>query len=171
MKTRHTVVAAIAAFALLGSACTSGGAVEQTSDNPGSNLRAGESYDPRAFEGESVNILLIEHPFVDTLRPLIPAFEQETGITVTLEVLNEQQGFDKLQADLSAGSGNFDLFMTSPLQNWQYSAAGWVEPLDGYVGNDAITMPGYDFDDFAPGILDSGRWNLELLTGLGEGPA
>lgn len=170
MKTRHTVVAAIAAFALLGSACTSGGAVEQTSDNPGSNLRAGESYDPRAFEGESVNILLIEHPFVDTLRPLIPAFEQETGITVTLEVLNEQQGFDKLQADLSAGSGNFDLFMTSPLQNWQYSAAGWVEPLDGYVGNDAITMPGYDFDDFAPGILDSGRWNLELLTGLGEGP-
>ena len=170
MKTRHTLVAAIAAFALLGSACTSGGAVEQNLDNPGADLRVGASYDPRAFDGESIDILLIEHPFVDTLRPLIPGFEEETGITVNLEVLNEQQAFDKLQADLSAGSGNFDLFMTSPLQNWQYAAAGWVEPLDGYVGNDAITMPNYDFDDFAPGILDSGRWNLELLTGLGEGP-
>lgn len=170
MKTRHTLVAAIAAFALLGSACTTGGAVEQNLDNPGTDLRSEETYDPRAFEGESINILLIEHPFVDTLRPLIPGFEQETGITVNLEVLNEQQGFDKLQADLSAGSGNFDVFMTSPLQNWQYSAAGWVEPLDGYVGNDGITMPGYDFDDFAPGILNSGRWTLEPLTGLGEGP-
>ena len=169
MKTSKTIVAAIATFVLLGSACSSGGAVDQSSGNPGSDLRAGESYDARAFEGESINILLIEHPFVDTVRPLIPEFEEETGITVNLEVLNEQQGFDKLQADLSAGSGNFDLFMTSPLQNWQYAAAGWVEPLDGYVGNDSITMPGYNLDDFAPGILASGRWNLEPLSGLGEG--
>jgi len=170
MKTRYNLVAALAAFTLMIGACSTGGSPGQVTDSQGSDIRLGESYDPRAFEGKSINILLIEHPFVDSLVPLIPAFEEQTGITVNLEVLNEAQGFDKLQADLSAGVGNYDLFMTDPLHNWQYSAAGWIEPLDGYIANDAITMPGYDFEDFAPGIVNAGRWNQELLTGLGEGP-
>ncbi|QYG13159.1 ABC transporter substrate-binding protein [Microbacterium sp. PAMC22086] len=169
MGKKTVAVAAITAATLMLGACSSGTAPDESSENPGADLRAGEAYDPRAFEGESINLLLIEHPFVESLRPLIPAFEEETGIKVNLEVLNEQQGFDKLQADLSAGVGNYDLFMTDPLHNWQYSAAGWIEPLDGYVGNDAITMPGYNLDDFAPGVLNAGRWNRELLSGLGEG--
>lgn len=136
---------------------------------PGSDIRPGEQYDPKAFEGSTIRFLMIEHPFVESLRPLLPEFEQQTGIKVELEVLNEQQGFDKLQADLSAGVGNFDLFMTDPLHNWQYAAADWLEPLDGYIANSAITMPNYNVDDFAPGVLNSGRWNRQLLTGLGEG--
>ncbi len=162
-------VAAGALSALLLSGCTPGAENVDNGSIPGSDLRAGESYDAKAFSGSTIKILLIEHPFVDSLKPLLSDFEKETGIKVELEVLNEQQGFDKLQADLSAGVGNFDLFMTDPLHNWQYSAANWVEPLDGYVANDAITMPNYNVDDFAPGILNAGRWNRELLTGLGEG--
>lgn len=162
-----TAIAAATALVLVG--CSSTPGETDSGAQPGSDLRAGESYDPRAYEGESLNFLMIEHPFVESLRPLLPEFEELTGITVNLEVLNEQQGFDKLQADLSAGVGNYDLFMTDPLHNWQYSAAGWIEPLDGYIENDAITMPEYDVDDFAPGVLAAGRWNGELLSGLGEG--
>ncbi|MGV8970019.1 MAG: ABC transporter substrate-binding protein [Microbacteriaceae bacterium] len=169
MGKKITVIAIVAVATLFMGACSSTQTVDPAAGNPGADLRAGMDYDPRAFEGESINMLLIEHPFVNSLRPLIPDFEAATGIKVNLEVLNEQQGFDKLQADLSAGVGNYDLFMTDPLHNWQYSAAGWIEPLDGYVGNDAITMPDYNLDDFAPGVLNAGRWNRELLTGLGEG--
>lgn len=159
---------AAASLALILTAC-SGGEGSSGSGSGGAELRAGETYDPKAFEGSTLNLLLIEHPFVDSLTPLLPDFEAETGITVNVEVLAEQQGFDKLQADLSSGAGNYDVFMTDPLHNWQYAAADWVEPLEGYLANEAITMPGYDVEDFVPGIYQAGQWNRELLSGIGEG--
>ncbi|MFH5824530.1 ABC transporter substrate-binding protein [Georgenia sp. AZ-5] len=159
------ICASTLALVACGPANSGGGA----GDGGGAELRAGESYDPRAFEGAELNLLLIEHPFVAALEPLLPQFEEETGIKVNIEVLSEQQGFDKLQADLSAGAGNYDVFMTDPLHNWQYAAADWLEPLEGYVENDAVTMPEYNVEDFIPGIYDAGRWNRELLSGIGEG--
>lgn len=162
-----TVAASLAA-ALTLAAC--GPASSPTPDTgTGKDLRQGEAFDPQAFAGAELNVMLIEHPFVGSLKPLLPDFEQQTGIKVNLEVLNEQQGFDKLQADLSSGAGNYDVFMTDPLHNWQYAAANWVEPLDGYLENPAVTPDDYDVEDFVPGIFSAGRWNRELLSGLGEG--
>jgi multiple sugar transport system substrate-binding protein len=158
---------AIAGLALAG--CSQSSPTDQGQSNAGAELRTGQQYDPKAFTGSTLKVLLIEHPFVASLKPLLPGFEAQTGIKVELEVLNEQQGFDKLQADLSASAGNYDVFMTDPLHNWQYAAANWVEPLDGYVGNPAVTAPDYNADDFVPGIYKAGRWNREMLKGLGEG--
>lgn len=170
MKLRSAAIVAAIGVAATGlAACGSSASSEEPAASGGSDLRAGEQYDPRAFEGQTVNLLLIEHPFVAALEPLIPQFEEQTGIDVNYEVFSEQQGFDKLQADLSAGAGNYDVIMTDPLHNWQYAAAGWLEPLEGYVGNDAVTMPGYDVEDFVPGVYQAGQWNLELGSGIGEG--
>jgi len=167
-RTAAALVAAIALGATGLSACGASGSGDTPSEG-GETLRTGEAYDPRAFEGSSINLLLIEHPFVSALEPLIPEFEELTGIDVSYEVFSEQQGFDKLQADLSAGSGNYDILMTDPLHNWQYAAAGWLEPLEGYIENDSVTMPEYDAADFVPGIFEAGQWNLELGGGIGEG--
>jgi multiple sugar transport system substrate-binding protein len=130
---------------------------------------AAAQVDWRAAEGESINLMLISHPFVDSLKPLLPAFTEMTGIEVTFEELAEQPGFEKLLADLSSRTGTYDVFMTSPLNNWQYASAGWLEPLDPYLADPAQTDASYNVDDFIPGILASGRWTLEPLTGVGEG--
>jgi len=119
--------------------------------------------------GGEVNLLLVSHAFVDALTPLIPEFEQETGIKVHYEVLAEGPAFEKLLADLSSGTGNYDLFMTSPINNWQYISGGWIEPLDDYINDPAKTPESWDIDDFVPGILNSGRWTGEPLKGVGEG--
>lgn len=156
----------LASFSLI--ACGGGGQEVTPTKTVPATGSAG-TYDPRAFEGESLTLLLIEHPFVASLEPLIPEFEELTGIDVTLEVFAEQQGFDKLQADLSSKAGNYDVIMTDPLHNWQYAAAGWLEPLEGYIADQALTMPEYNADDFVPGIFDAGKWNLELGSGIGEG--
>ncbi len=124
----------------------------------------------RQFEGTTLNALLISHPFVDSLQPLLPEFEELTGITVTTEVLAEVPGFEKLLSDLSSGTGTYDVFMTSPLNNWQYATAGWVEPLDAYLENPALTGADDEVEDFAPVIWAAGRWTLEPMTGIGEGP-
>ncbi|MBN9021365.1 MAG: extracellular solute-binding protein, partial [Rhizobiales bacterium] len=120
--------------------------------------------------GSKINLLLISHPFVESLKPLLPEFTALTGIEVTFEELAEQPGFEKLLADLSSGTGTYDAFMTSPLNNWQYATAGWLEPLDPFIGDAGLTdAAAYDIEDFAPGVLASGRWTREPMKGIGEG--
>lgn len=119
--------------------------------------------------GEEINLLLVSHTFVDALKPLIPEFEKETGIKVKYEVLAEGPAFEKLLADLSSNTGIYDVFMTSPINNWQYISGGWIEPLDEYIADKAKTPESWDFDDFVPGIVNSGRWTGEPLKGVGEG--
>lgn len=120
--------------------------------------------------GSKINLLLISHPFVDALKPLLPEFTELTGIEVDFEEFAEQPGFEKLLADLSSGTGTYDAFMTSPLNNWQYATGDWLEPLDAYIDDPALTdAAAYDMADFAPGILASGRWTREPMAGMGEG--
>lgn len=123
----------------------------------------------KAADGQTINLMLISHPFVESLKPLLPEFTAKTGIKVTYEELAEQSGFEKLLADLSSKTGTYDVFMTSPLNNWQYAAAGWLEPLDGLIANTDKTAADYDVNDFIPSILSAGRWNLTPLKGIGEG--
>lgn len=167
----RTVAAAcsIVATALVVAACGSSTPTE-TDTSAGAEIRTGESFDPTAFSGEEINLLLVEHPFVDSLEPLLTDFETQAGITVNVEVLNEDQAFDKIEADLSSGAGNYDVIMTDPLHNWKYAAAGWIDPLDSYLNNPAITSADYNPDDFVQGIFDAGRWTGDLLEGQGEGP-
>ncbi|MUG44385.1 ABC transporter substrate-binding protein [Paenibacillus woosongensis] len=120
-------------------------------------------------QGEEINLLLVSHTFVDALKPLIPEFEKETGIKVKYEVLAEGPAFEKLLADLSSNTGIYDVFMTSPINNWQYISGGWVEPLDDYIADKSKTPDSWDFNDFVPGIVNSGRWTGEPLKGVGEG--
>ena len=123
----------------------------------------------KADEGQTINLMLISHPFVDSLKPLLPEFTAKTGIKVTYEELAEQSGFEKLLADLSTKTGTYDVFMTSPLNNWQYASAGWLEPLDPLLADPAKTDADYDVGDFIPSILAAGKWTLEPLKGIGEG--
>ena len=135
-------------------------------------LHAGfaQSVDWRKYEGTELRILLVSHPFVGSLTPLLPEFEAATGIEVTVEELAEQPASEKLLADLSSGTGTYDVFMTSPISNWQYAIAGWLEPLDDYLSNPSLTEASYDVEDFTPGVWAAGRWNLQLMSGIGEGP-
>ncbi len=123
----------------------------------------------KAAEGQTINLMLISHPFVESLKPLLPEFTAKTGIKVTFEELAEQSGFEKLLADLSTKTGTYDVFLTSPLNNSQYSAAGWLEPLDPWIADTSKTAADYNLDDFIPSILAAGRWNLTPMQGIGEG--
>ena len=58
-----------------------------------------QEFDWKQQEGSSVNALLVSHQFVEALKPLVPEFEEMTGISVTLDVLAEQAAFEKLLAE------------------------------------------------------------------------
>ena len=121
-----------------------------------------QDFDWRAFEGTSLKLLLNQHPYQQALVGELPKFEELTGIKVTYDVFPEQNYFDKVTIDLSAGAAStYDVFMTGAYMIWQYAPAGWMEPLEPYINDPAKTNPDYDFEDIFPDLRNSERWNLE----------
>ncbi len=130
---------------------------------------AGE-FDWTQRAGDEVSLILVRHPFTESMLPLIPEFETLTGIRVIYEILSEEEFREKLLIDLSTGAGTYDLFMTGPVTTWQYLYAGWVEPLDEYLADPSLTSDDYNMDDFIPSLIASSRWDGNPGSPIGTGP-
>lgn len=135
------------------------------------NLTSAQEFNWRAFEGESLKLLLNQHPYQQALVGELPKFTELTGIEVTYDVFPEQNYFDKVTIDLSAGDAStYDVFMTGAYMIWQYAPAGWMEPLEPYINDPAKTNPDYDFEDILADLRNSEMWNLEPgRQNLGQG--
>ena len=96
-------------------------------------------------------ILLVDQPAVqDLVDNWIPKFEAETQCDVTVEVIPEA-GIDEKMA-LSAASDQFDVFMVG-VRNWSPAiTAGWLEPLDQYLDDEALSPPDW-LGGFPPELL------------------
>lgn len=124
----------------------------------------------RAYEGSTLTIGLNKHPFTESLRPMLKDFEKLTGIHVAYVILPEEEYFEKLLIDLSSGSGIFDVYMTSPMFEWRYQYAGWIEDLNKYWNNPELTdQKWYEREDFYDKPLRANMWNGKIGGGLGEG--
>jgi multiple sugar transport system substrate-binding protein len=130
-----------------------------------------QDFDWRAHEGESLKVLLNQHPYQQALVGELDKFIELTGIEVTYDVFPEQNYFDKVTIDLSAGDAStYDVFMTGAYMIWQYAPAGWMEPLEPYINDPAKTNPDYDFEDIFADLRNSEMWNLEPgRDNLGKG--
>jgi multiple sugar transport system substrate-binding protein len=124
----------------------------------------------RCFEGSTIHVLLSGHPIQGTIIGLLPEFKKLTGITVKVDVLPEEDFFQKLNIDFEGGKGAIDVFMTAPLYQWQYAQAGWIEDLTPYIADPALTdKDWYNPDDFFPLVWKASMWNGTIGSGLGKG--
>ena len=120
-----------------------------------------DGFDWRAYEGESLRLLLNQHPYQQALVGELDKFTELTGIEVSYDVFPEQNYFDKVTIDLSAGDAStYDVFMTGAYMIWQYAPAGWMEPLEPYINDPAKTNADYDFEDIFSDLRESEMWNL-----------
>jgi multiple sugar transport system substrate-binding protein len=128
------------------------------------------TFDWQRHNGAEVHLILNRHPYTESLLPLIPQFEELTGIAVPEPlILPEAEYFEKLRLDLSTGTGEFDVFMTGPEIHWAYDEAGWSEPLEGYLADPNLVAPEYDEADIFSSLMNANRWDLTVGGGLGEG--
>ena len=105
-----------------------------------------EGFNWKAHDGEELKLLLNQHPYQQALVGELDKFTELTGIKVTYDVFPEQNYFDKVTIDLQAGEAStYDVFMTGAYMIWQYSPAGWMEPLEPYINDPAKTNSDYDF--------------------------
>ena len=108
--------------------------------------------DWKKFEGTNLRMLLNNHWWTDAVKAKVAGFEEMTGMKVTLDILSEDNYYQKAAVELSAGTGNYDGLMVGNLQAGQYMAAGWLAPLSDLL-NGAVSPEWYQIDD----IFASGR--------------
>jgi multiple sugar transport system substrate-binding protein len=157
-KRWQLVVGAATAVAVV--AATAPGALAQDASAPAS------SFDWQRFAGQEITIVATQNPWQAALEPLIPEFQELTGMTVNFESLPEQQFRQRLQVELTAGSDDIDGFMTAVLQDGaRFTRAGWYEDLAPYPQDPSITSPDYGFTNFGEGLI-SGHTIDGTLIGM-----
>ena len=113
-----------------------------------SGLVFGEDFNWRKYEGTTIRALLGKSAFTPIQQKHIKEFEELTGITVKAEYYPSNPLRRKLIMELGAGNKDLDVFGGMMKTAYQYDTAGWLEPLDKYLNNPALTSPEYDFKDF-----------------------
>lgn len=115
-----------------------------------------EDFNWRQFEGQTINGLLNEGPLVSAyVEPQIREFEELTGIRVRLEKLADNQARQKLDIVLSGKDPSVDFFhVQMDERGGAYTVAGYLENLEPYLSNPALTPPDYDYEnDWAKGCV------------------
>lgn len=113
-----------------------------------------QDFDWRQFEGQEIRFLMNQHPFTDFIEPLVPEFEELTGIDVTLESYPEDQFRQRRLLEVGSGAATLDGYMVMPGQvGAQYLGADWIRYLDDFVDDPTLTNPDLDLEDFFDGAL------------------
>jgi len=127
---------------------------------------ASSTFDWKQFSGTTVNVMLVDHPWTKGFKASLDDFMNETGIKVNLEVLPEDDYFDKLNKNFKNGT-SADVFMTgldSTIVDQQHQ--GVIESLTPFINNPKLTAADYNVADFPSDVLDPAM--LPALNGKNE---
>lgn len=121
-----------------------------SNNDDSSNEPSSDSNDENKKDVE-LRIVAANHPWTEAIEPLIPQFEEETGIKVKLEKYFEDQLTQKLTTEFTAGSDSIDVFMIRPLQEGKlFNLNGWVADLTSYTSDSE-----WDLSDFTESSVNS----------------
>jgi multiple sugar transport system substrate-binding protein len=97
-----------------------------------------------------LRFLAANHPYFNTIKPLIPEFEKQTGIKVNVENYEEKQLNTKLVVEFASNTSAVDVFMTRTFEEGRlFSRNKWYEPLNNYLKNKNKTSSKWDWADFS----------------------
>jgi len=113
-----------------------------------------QSFDWKRADGQTINVLLNNHPWSQAMRELTKDFTAKTGVNVRLEILAEEPFRTRQQTLLQARSKDVDVFMTLTMREGRlFDRAGWYENLGALVSNPSKTAPDFDLPDFGKGLI------------------
>lgn len=127
-------------------------------------LQSGKPYD-----GTTISFISLNYTYSQGLKALAPEFEEATGIKVNFDLLGTLDNIQKQRLELSAGSGDLDVYQIPPFNRTEYQRAGWLEPLDGYISDPEKTPPAWAPDDFFPvsyqqGVFEGQHLDLPIFA-------
>jgi len=84
--------------------------------------------------------------------PLMKEFEETHGIDVIFVSLPEDAARQKMMLDMSSHTGQYDIVTTGVWSLATYAAAGFLEPLDDWMENQA-NLDYFSTDDYVPASM------------------
>ena len=90
-------------------------------------------------DGETITVAVIPASYFDNLISLAPQFEALTGITLRFEKVPAGQIRQKALLDLSSKTATYATHAADPMYYPLYVANRWVEPLDRFLNDPALT--------------------------------
>jgi multiple sugar transport system substrate-binding protein len=103
---------------------------------------------------KEIRIAMFKSPATDAAQRLIPEFESSTGIKVQLEVLPYSDLLDKVQTEFLAQSSRYDVVMADCIWIPKFAASGYLQPVDQFLNNSALTPATYQVSDLIPSVAD-----------------
>ena len=122
---------------------------------PGSGATGSNTtgFDEKKFSGQTIHVMLDEHPWTDGVQQHLKEFTAATGITVDLKTYSEDLYFDKVDQALRSNNPP-DVYMTGlDFDAASQFSAGLMEPLTPYIDDATKTPTDYDIADFPKGTL------------------
>lgn len=108
----------------------------------------------KQFDGETINVLLNNHPWSNQIREMAPQFTEKTGIKVRIEILNEEPQRARLGTMLQAKASDIDVYTSLKIREGAvYSKAGWYADLNPMIKDTRLTAPDFNYADFGAGLL------------------
>ncbi len=116
------------------------------------------------LSGQSITVMMPEHPVTDGVRAVLDQFEADTGIDVNLQTMAEDLYFDRMEVALRGSDGNaqMDVYFL-PMDSTAYTqhSNGLVHSLQGFIDDPDLTAADYDLADIPAGFLDSTKYDID----------
>jgi ABC-type glycerol-3-phosphate transport system substrate-binding protein len=93
----------------------------------------------RQAEGEEIAVAVIPASYFDNQIAIAPTFEALSGVKVRFEKVPPGQIRQKAMLDLSSKTATYATSATDPMYYPLYVSNKWVDPLDRYLGDSALT--------------------------------
>jgi multiple sugar transport system substrate-binding protein len=114
-----------------------------------------EAAGEKPFAGTELVLASMTDQYITAFRYLIPKFEEETGIKITMDELGYVDLYQKLTADFVGHTANYDLMTVDIVWSGEYAANGYTLPLDEFMERDKEEL---QLDDIMPVAWTLGEW-------------
>jgi len=118
------------------------------------------------YAGTTVDVVFLLRPGYEAIEAMLPAFEEETGISVNIVKHPYENALGEQVRDFVAG-GDLDIALIDLVWIGNFAENEWIVPLaDVQARFPDIVDPALDIDDFFPLVLNAfGGWN-DTIYGL-----
>lgn len=106
----------------------------------------------KPLAGMTLNLASMNDQFSSVLTMIAPKFEEETGATVKVDILDYGSLLTKTTADFVADTAGYDLVTMDIVWAGQYAANGYTVDLADWIKRDAAEI---GLDDIYPKLMES----------------
>lgn len=123
-----------------------------------------QAFNWKKNEGQTINLLLNNHPWSQAIKDMAGAFTEKTGIRTRIEIFNEEQFRARLSTLMQAKSADVDVFMSlKPREGQVFDKAGWYADLTPLLNDPSATAPDFNFQDFGEALRRAETVNGKLV--------